>query len=106
MEQKSLPLKKVTERPISASAREKAEAAKAYIQNKYSRLKKEDSEKKMIWDELNAKMGKLNLSEPEKQLVKQEILHKDAQQMRLRRRQMTVFDFEPITIIGKALKRQ
>ena len=101
MEQKLTPINRSTERPISASARERAEAAKAYIQNKYSRLKKEDSEKKIIWDELNSKMKNLNLSEPEKQIIKQEILHKDAEQMRLRRKKMTVFDFEPITVIGK-----
>ncbi|OMJ82702.1 hypothetical protein SteCoe_16524 [Stentor coeruleus] len=101
MEQKLAPGKRGSERVISASARERAEAAKAYIQNKYSRLKKEQSENKVIWDELNSKMGKLNLSEPEKQVIKQEILHKNAQQMRMRRKQMTVFDFESIAIIGK-----
>jgi serine/threonine kinase 38 len=101
MEQKLAPKRRGSERAISASAHERAEAAKAYIQNKYSRLKKEQSEKKVIWDELKSKMGKLNLSEPEKLLIKQEILHKDAQQMRMRRKRMTVFDYDPIGIIGK-----
>ena len=101
MEQKVIQNKRTIERQISASARERAEAAKAYIQNKYSRLKKEESEKKVIWDELNSKMGKLDLSEQEKQIIKTDIHHQNAQQMRLRRKQISVFDFEPISIIGK-----
>ena len=101
MDQKSIPQKRVAATSISASTRERAEAAKAYIQGKYFKLKRQDSEKRECWDELNNKMSIMNLSEPEKQIIKQEILHKDAEQMRLRRQRMTVYDFESIAIIGK-----
>ena len=101
MDQRSTPQKRITSAQISASTREKAEAAKAYIQGKYFKLKREDSEKKERWDELNKKMVVMNLSETEKQMIKQEIVHKDAEQMRLRRKRISVFDFENIAIIGK-----
>lgn len=91
----------MVERPVSANARERAEAAKLYIANKYSRLRKEESEKKVIWNEINSKMGDLRLSDPEKHLIKQEIFHKEAENLRSRRRRISVFDFEPISIIGK-----
>ena len=62
MDQRSTPQKRITSAQISASTREKAEAAKAYIQGKYFKLKREDSEKKERWDELNKKMVVMNLS--------------------------------------------
>lgn len=101
MEPKITPHKRHTASSISASTRERAEAAKAYIQGKYFKLKRQDSEKRECWDELYNKMNVMNLSEVEKQMIKQEILHKDAEQMRLRRKRMTVYDFESIAIIGK-----
>ena len=101
MEQRSIPRRPGGGGSISASTRERAEAAKAYIQGKYFKLKRQDSEKKESWDELNHKMSSMNLSDPEKQMIRQEILHKDAEQMRLRRKRMTVFDFESISVIGK-----
>jgi serine/threonine kinase 38 len=55
----------------------------------------------MIWNELNSKMGSLNLSEPEKQMIKQDIFRKEAINMRSMRRRTSVFDFESIAIIGK-----
>lgn len=46
-------------------------------------------------------MGSLHLSDPEKHLIKQEIFHKEAENLRSRRRRISVFDFEPLVIIGK-----
>jgi serine/threonine kinase 38 len=101
MELKPTPNRRSSALSISASTRERAEAAKAYIQGKYFKLKRQDSAKKEGWDELNHKMTSMNLSEVEKQLIKQDILHKDAEQMRMRRKKLTVFDFESVAIIGK-----
>ena len=101
MEIKPTPNRRSSALSISASTRERAEAAKAYIQGKYLKLKRQDSAKKEGWEELNHRMTSMNLSEVEKQLIKQDILHKDAEQMRMRRKKMTVYDFESIAIIGK-----
>ncbi len=46
-------------------------------------------------------MEKLNLSEAEKELIKQDILHKEAELNRKLRKKISVKDFEPLTIIGR-----
>jgi len=47
-------------------------------------LKKEEIEKKEKWNELNEKMENLNLDDIEKEKIKRDILHKEAEQMRLK----------------------
>ena len=56
---------------------------KAYIESKYSRMRNEEIEKKEAWDKLMLKMDQLNLSAQEKELIKQEIQHKEAELYRL-----------------------
>ena len=46
---------------------------KAYIEAKYAKQKSEEVEKKEAWDKLMVKMEQMNLSEQEKELIKQEI---------------------------------
>ena len=46
-------------------------------------------------------MQGMNLSTTEQELIKQEILHKEAEHLRKRRQKLTVRDFDSITIIGK-----
>ena len=86
---------------ISATSLEKAQFAKTYIEMKYSKQKREESEKKIEWDELNRRMDEMGLSAVEKQMIKEEILHKEAEGLREKRKEISVFDFEPITIIGR-----
>ena len=86
---------------VSALSLEKAQFAKTYIEMKYSKLKKEESEKKEEWEELNKRMDVMGLSSNEKKVLKDEILHKEAESYRLKRKEITVYDFEPITIIGR-----
>ena len=43
----------------------------------------------------------MHLSSTEQQLIKQEILHKEAEHLRKRRQKLSVRDFHPISIIGK-----
>jgi hypothetical protein len=70
MDSKKTLKKRVASVNISASTLAKAEAAKAYIQGKYFKLKRQDSEKKECWEELNKRMVLMSLSETEKQLIK------------------------------------
>ena len=104
---------------MSSSAREKAESAKAYIERKYTKLKTEEKERKegaypsvsywprltrfalTAWDLLQKKMDKLNLNEQEQEIIKQDILHKEAELNRKARRKISVFDFDPLKIIGR-----
>lgn len=50
---------------------------------------------------LVSKMEKLNLSEAEQELIKQDILHKEAELNRKMRKKITLKDFEPLNIIGR-----
>ena len=59
---------------VSSHSREKAEAAKAYIANKYSKLKEEEEQKVAGWAELQDKMEAMNLSHTEQQLIRSEIM--------------------------------
>ena len=56
---------------------------KAYIEAKYAKQKSEEVEKKEAWDKLMVKMEQMNLSEQEKELIKQEIQHKEAELYRM-----------------------
>ncbi|OMJ76685.1 hypothetical protein SteCoe_23881 [Stentor coeruleus] len=89
------------DRDISDSCREKVETAKTYIEQKYARIKEEEERKRNDWDEFYKKLGEMNLSTLEQDMIKQEVLHKEAELMRRSRQKMTVKDFEPISIIGK-----
>lgn len=77
------------------STKEKAEGVKAYIESKYAKAKNEEKEKKegtirplftslfIAWDKLNLQMDKMQLSETEKELIKQEIQHKESELYRM-----------------------
>ena len=64
---------------ITKSMKERAENAKAYIEGKYNKLQSNERERKEAWDMLESKMANLNLSEKEKELIKQDIMHKEAE---------------------------
>jgi len=51
----------------------KVEQAKAYIENKYTKMKEEETVKKEAWDKLIHQMDRMQLSATEKELIKQEI---------------------------------
>jgi serine/threonine kinase 38 len=59
--------------------KERAEIAKNYIESKYNKRKCDETERKDAWDMLEQKMSNLNLNEKEKDLIKQDILHKEAE---------------------------
>ncbi|OMJ88442.1 hypothetical protein SteCoe_9668 [Stentor coeruleus] len=86
---------------ISSITLTKANAAKQYIEKKYNKLKETEEERKTEWEELQKKMSELQLTATEQNLIKHEIMHKEAQNLREQRQKVTVFDFEPISIIGK-----
>lgn len=59
--------------------KEKAENVKAYIESKYNKLKSNEQMRKEAWDMLEDKMDHLNLNETEKEIIKQDVLHKEAE---------------------------
>ncbi len=64
---------------ITKGMKERADIAKNYIETKYNKRKCDDNERKDAWDMLEHKMENLNLSEREKELIKQDIMHKEAE---------------------------
>ena len=52
------------------------------FKGKYSKKKQEEKEKKENWEMFQKKMDDLKISLPEQELIKREIIHKEAQQMR------------------------
>jgi serine/threonine kinase 38 len=46
-------------------------------------------------------MTQLNLAEDEAAKIKEEILHKEGENLRKKRKKISIFDFEPLKIIGK-----
>ncbi|CAG9319072.1 unnamed protein product [Blepharisma stoltei] len=101
MSNKPNPLRKSNKEPISQNTLERAQAAKEYIERKFLRLKKMQEEKQEEWTTLRERMNEMNLSNTDKQLITQEIQHKEAELLRKKRQKISVFDFEPLAIIGK-----
>jgi serine/threonine kinase 38 len=74
----------VKEGKISMKTMERVNIAKSYIEKKYSLKKEKEEEKKKDWDFFNKKMEELNLSTKEKDLIKKDVLHKEAEYLRLK----------------------
>ena len=55
-----------------------------FFKGKYAKLKKEEQEKKDHWDNLQKKMVDMNIPEEERIQIKNEILHKEAEIMRMK----------------------
>ena len=66
---------------------------------KNKKIKKEI--KKKDWDLINSKLNNLNLSESQKEELKKNFLHQEAEQLRQQRKKMTIYEFIPLTIIGR-----
>ena len=86
---------------ISAASQERAQYAKNLIEMKYSKKKKEEEDKRDDWEEINKKMTELGLSENEQKMIKDDIVHQESVRLREQRKQISVTDFEPLTIIGR-----
>ena len=80
---------------------ERVKVAKEYIEKKYRLKKQEEEEKKKDWDAIISRMNELNIPEEEASKIKEEILHKEGENLRKKRQKISIFDFVPIKIIGK-----
>lgn len=61
----------------------------------------QEKDKKENWDLLYKKMQSLNLTDGEQERVRQNILHKEAEQLRQARKRMSIRDYELIKIVGR-----
>ena len=53
------------------------------------------------WDAIIQRMNELNIPEEEASKIKEEILHREGENLRKKRQKISIFDFVPIKIIGK-----
>lgn len=86
---------------ISQKTLERVNVAKSYIEKKYSLKKSKEEEKKKDWDFFNKKLDELNLSNKEREIIKKDVLHKEAEYLRLQRKKITIREFESMAIIGR-----
>ena len=86
---------------ITNKTLERVTIAKSYIEKKYSIKKIKEEIKKKDWDLITSKLNNLNLSEAQKEELKKNFLHQEAEQLRQQRKKMTIYEFIPLTIIGR-----
>ncbi|CAD8058979.1 unnamed protein product [Paramecium primaurelia] len=86
---------------ISNQTKDRVAACKSYIERKYKSLITNEKEKMEDWQQLQQILQNLNFTPIEKELIKKEIQHKEAMQLRKKRQKITVEDFESIAIIGR-----
>ncbi len=63
---------------ISQTTKEKADSIKLYIENKYSKMLQEEKAKKDAWERLKMEMNGVGLSPAEQEMIKKEVLHREA----------------------------
>lgn len=86
---------------VSKATREKVEAAKNFIEQRYAKMIHLEQQKRDYWEQLNQKMQALGMTPLEQQEVKKQISHEEAKQLRQDRKKISIYDFKPMKIIGK-----
>ena len=94
-------LESLKQNKISLLTYNRVKVAKEYIEKKYSNKKNKDRENKKEWEVINEKMENMDLNTPQKAKIKEEVLRKEAQKIRLKRQKINVFDYKPLSVIGK-----
>lgn len=86
---------------ISNATKQKVEAAKSFIEQRYSKLLQQQHEKKEYWEQLNRKMQMLGISVNQQEEIKKKVLHEEAEILRQERIKLSIRDFPSVKIVGK-----
>ncbi|KAL4506936.1 hypothetical protein ABPG72_001357 [Tetrahymena utriculariae] len=86
---------------ISAATKDRAEAAKAYIERKYAIMLQKERENKEYWNDLNKKMQEMQFTPQEQTIIKRDVLQKESENNRRLRQKKGTKDYDPISIIGR-----
>ncbi|XP_010551686.1 PREDICTED: serine/threonine-protein kinase tricorner-like [Tarenaya hassleriana] len=89
------------EEALSSVTKQKAEAAKQYIENHYKKQMQSLQERKERRNMLEKKLAAADVSEEEQNNLLKDLEKKEAEYMRRQRHKMGADDFEPLTMIGK-----
>ncbi|XP_050218226.1 uncharacterized protein LOC126668994 isoform X2 [Mercurialis annua] len=90
-----------SEEAPSNVTKQKAAAAKQYIENHYKKQMKDLQERKERRDILEKKLADAEVSAEEQNNLLKHLEKKETEYMRLQRHKMGADDFEPLTMIGK-----
>ena len=105
----------IKEGKITSKTLDRVKIAKSYIEKKYNLRKKEYEDKKkgkkknikkiykkkLDWEQIKKKLNELDIPEEQKEELRQNFLHQEAEQMRQMRKKMSIREFEPLSIIGR-----
>lgn len=86
---------------ITLQTVERVKIAKSYIEKKYDMKKVKEEKKKKEWERINDYISQLDLSQNEKDEIKQAALRKESELLRKNRRRLSILQFESISIIGR-----
>ena len=87
---------------ISSLTLERVKIAKSYLERKYDMKKIKEEKKKKEWDMIDNYLNNQNrLSINDKLEIKESIKKKEIEFLRKSRQKLSIFQFEPINIIGK-----
>ncbi|CAD8150334.1 unnamed protein product [Paramecium pentaurelia] len=86
---------------ISNATRDRVEACRIYIERKYAKQIEEEQQQLQGWQQLSKLMDSLHMNAKEKEIIKKDILKKEAEQMRKKRMRLSIEDFQPLAIIGR-----
>ncbi|CAD8060354.1 unnamed protein product [Paramecium sonneborni] len=86
---------------ISNATRDRVEACRLYIERKYAKQIQEEQQQLEGWQQLSKLMDALHMNPKEQEVIKKEILKKEAEQMRKKRTKLSIEDFQPLAIIGR-----
>lgn len=86
---------------ISSLVYERVNIAKAYIEKKYSMKQKQEQQKNKDMKLINEQLNEINLSTDKKEMIRNEFLHKQYETMRQKRQKKTIYEYEPLSIIGR-----
>lgn len=67
---------------MTPQLKEKVDAAREYIENKYSKLRKLEEDRRNNWNMFEEKVNDMRLSEEQKDRIRQEILQQEAELLR------------------------
>ena len=86
---------------ISDAVKEKTAAAKAFIEDKYECKREEHKRRQEALEYLEKRMEELGVSEGQREALKKELMHVEAEKKRQLRQKQTIRQYEPVKIIGR-----
>jgi|GEM_PF-1933876 len=87
--------------PISKDSKERADATKEFLEQRYRDLRTQRSERDQRQRLLEVEMDKVGLDETRKQDLRDQMMKEEMMKTRSQRKQMTTDDFVPLRIVGK-----